>query len=58
MKKDILENIDNVSIYPMMSFAIFGVFFIVMAVYVLKMKKGFVSKMESLPLDQDGTENN
>lgn len=41
-----------------MSFAIFGVFFIVMAVYVLKMKKGFVSKMESLPLDQDGTENN
>lgn len=53
MKKQVLETIDQVEIYPIISFVIFGVFFIATAVYVMKMNKSFVSKMEELPLDGD-----
>ena len=56
MKKQALESIDNVAIYPMISFAIFGIFFLAMGVYVWRMRKDFVHKMESLPLDSSSTE--
>jgi hypothetical protein len=50
MKKQVLESIEGVGIYPMISFAIFGLFFIATTIYVLKMRKEFVKEMESLPL--------
>jgi cytochrome c oxidase cbb3-type subunit IV len=51
MKKEALESIDNVAIYPMISFAIFGLFFIAAGIYVFKMKKELIERMESLPMD-------
>ena len=51
MKKEVLESIDNVAIYPMISFAIFGLFFIAAGIYVFKMKKELIERMESLPMD-------
>lgn len=53
MKKSLLETIENVEIYPMISFAIFGLFFLVTGFYVLKMSKKMVDKMGSLPLETD-----
>lgn len=57
MKKQVLESIDQVGIYPTISFIIFGIFFIVATAYVIKMSKSFVDEMKSLPLD-DNTDNN
>ena len=56
MKKEALESIDNVAIYPMISFAIFGLFFIAPGVYVFKMKKELIERMESLPMDDQTSE--
>ena len=56
MKKQVLESIDQVGIYPTISFVIFGLFFIVATAYVIKMSKSFVDQMKELPLDET-TEN-
>lgn len=53
MKKSLLETIENVEIYPMISFAIFGLFFLVTGFYVIKMSKKMVDKMGSLPLETE-----
>ena len=52
MKKQVLESIDQVGIYPTISFVIFGLFFIVATAYVIKMSTSFVDEMKGLPLDK------
>jgi cytochrome c oxidase cbb3-type subunit IV len=57
-KKDIkmkfvhyLEKISDVSIYPVISFCIFGLFFLAMATYVFKTDKKHMDKNSRIPLD-------
>ena len=52
MFKYIFEQIENVAIWPIISLAIFFLFFIGLLVYVMKMDKGWVKKMKNLPLDE------
>jgi hypothetical protein len=51
MYKEVLRSIDGVGIYPVMSFVIFGLFFIGMSVYVFAMKKTKVDDLKQIPLN-------
>lgn len=56
MYKDILQNIEHVAIWPIISFIIFFLFFLVLLWYVLTVDKTFIHYMKGLPGD-DGTNN-
>lgn len=46
-----LERITGVSIYPLLSFVIFGLFFLVVLLWVLKADKKQISEISRIPLD-------
>ena len=46
-----LEKISGVSIYPLLSFVIFGLFFLVMLAWVLKADKKKIHDISRIPLD-------
>jgi cytochrome c oxidase cbb3-type subunit IV len=46
-----LEKITGVSIYPLISFVIFGLFFLVMLMWVLKSDKKLIYDISRIPLD-------
>lgn len=48
MYKNVLQAIDGIEIYPLISFTIFFLFFLGLLVYVALMKKEYVSNMSSL----------
>ena len=49
--KQYAEKIDGVAIYPVVAQFIFIAFFILVLVYVFKMKRASVDEMKNLPLD-------
>lgn len=51
MYKNILQTITNVEIYPIISLAIFMLFFCGMLVWAFRVKKDYLSAMASLPLE-------
>lgn len=48
-----MTTIDGIALYPILSLLIFVVFFVVMLVYVLRMKKGYITEVSQLPLELD-----
>ena len=46
-----LEKITGVSIYPLLSFIIFGLFFLAMLVWVIKVDKKTINNISRIPLD-------
>ena len=48
MYKNVLQAIDGIEIYPLISFTIFFVFFLGLLVYVALMDKKYVKNMSSL----------
>lgn len=46
-----MSSIGNIEIYPIISFVIFFLFFLVVTYLVIKSDKKFISKMQNLPLD-------
>lgn len=60
LAKHYLESIAGVEIYPIISFLIFFIFFILVGVYVFLMSKKHVKEMASMPLnnDENGNEEN
>ncbi len=46
-----LEKISGVSIYPLLSFTIFGLFFLVMLIWVLRTDKKKFQEISRIPLD-------
>ncbi len=53
MYKDVLQGIDNIAIWPVISFIIFFSFFIGLLWYVFKVDKGFIDRMKQLPMDDN-----
>lgn len=53
MYKNVLENINGVGIYPVVGLIIFLVFFVSVIVWIVKLKKSYLSKMSYLPLDNN-----
>jgi len=47
----------DIAIYPMISLAIFFLFFIGMGIWVFSVKKTYVNHMSSLPLEDGVNEN-
>lgn len=46
-----MSSIGDIEIYPVISFVIFFLFFLVVTYLVLKSDKKFISKMQNLPLE-------
>ena len=51
MYKNILQSIDNIAIWPVISFIIFFLFFLCLLWYVFTVNKEFITRMKNLPLD-------
>ncbi len=61
MDKQVLQSITGVEIYPVISLIIFIVFFLLVLGWIFTLSKGYITKMENLPLEDDncnGTKNN
>lgn len=50
MEKNVLRAIDGIALYPLISFGIFGLFFVGLLAYVLVVKPSFIDQMKHLPL--------
>lgn len=55
MYKNILQSIDNIAIWPVVSFVIFFTFFICLLWWVFSVDKSFITKMKGLPMDNDSS---
>ncbi len=53
--KQYTEQMDHVSIYPMISLFIFFIFFVVLLVFVMKIDKDKITQLSNIPLDEDKT---
>jgi hypothetical protein len=53
MEKNVLQSIDGVAVYPLISFAIFFFFFLGLALYVLVASRHHINTMSQLPLLDD-----
>jgi beta-lactam-binding protein with PASTA domain len=52
MYKSVLQGIDNIAIWPIISLSIFFVFFLMLLWWVFTVDKKFIRRMENLPFDQ------
>jgi hypothetical protein len=57
MYKNILQNIDNIQVWPVISFVIFFLFFALLLWWVITVDKKYVDEMGQKPLS-DSTANN
>ena len=51
-----MESISGIEIYPLISFMIFFVFFILLTLYVIGMDKKEIGEITKLPLDDNSAE--
>ena len=58
MYKNILQSIDNVQIWPIISLSIFFIFFLVLLWWVFTADKSFIKKMKNLPLNDQNDDSN
>lgn len=57
MIKEYIQSIDGVSVYPIISLIVFVVFFAALLIWVFKVDKNYIRKMENLPLEKDEDNN-
>jgi cytochrome c oxidase cbb3-type subunit IV len=55
MYKNILQSIDNIEIWPVISFVIFFLFFLCLLWWVFSADKKLIKEIESLPLEDGVT---
>ncbi len=58
MFSNYLKTIEGIANYPMFSLLVFFIFFVVLLVWVLKMDKKYIKRMEQLPLELQNTPEN
>ena len=51
MYKAILQSIDNVAIWPVISFVIFFLFFLILLLWTFTVNKQFIDHMANMPVD-------
>jgi cytochrome c oxidase cbb3-type subunit IV len=56
MYKNVLQSIDNIAIWPVVSFVIFFLFFVCLLWYVLTTDKEFIDKMKRMPMEDSDIE--
>jgi cytochrome c oxidase cbb3-type subunit IV len=57
MYKNVLQGIDNIAIWPVISFVIFFLFFICLLWWVFTTDKTLIRQMEAMPLDHGAVKN-
>lgn len=57
MYKNVLQHIDNIAIWPVISFVIFFLFFICLLWWVFTADKKIIDKMKSLPIEKSENTN-
>ncbi len=57
MFKNILESVNGIEIYAITGLAVFIVMFVSVLIWLLKVDKRYIQKMERLPLDNNYNEN-
>jgi len=55
MYKEILRGVENIGLYPTISFTIFFLFFLGLLIYIITANKEHVAHMSTMPLENDGT---
>lgn len=58
MYKNILQSIDNIAIWPVVSFVIFFTFFICLVWWAFSVDKSFINQMKQLPIDKNDVNQN
>jgi cbb3-type cytochrome oxidase subunit 3 len=53
MYKNVLESIQGITVYPLISLAIFFTFFVLLIVWVVRIKKSDIEAYSKLPLEED-----
>lgn len=56
MYKNILQSIDNIAIWPVISFVIFFIFFVGLLLWVFTRDKEFIEKMKALPIEESSAD--
>lgn len=56
MYKNVLQSIDNIAVWPVISFIIFFLFFICLLWWVFTTDKKFIDAMKRMPLENDVVE--
>ena len=56
MIKEVLQSIEGVEFYTIVSMIIFILFFVGMAIWLLKVDKKYIKTMSELPLEEDNNE--
>jgi Ca2+/Na+ antiporter len=57
MYKEILQSIEGVSVYPIISLIVFVLFFALIIIWLLKVDKNYIKKMENLPFEKEDENN-
>jgi cbb3-type cytochrome oxidase subunit 3 len=55
MYKNILQSIENIEIWPIVSLVVFFLFFVGLTVWVMTVDKKYINEMKNLPFNE-GTE--
>lgn len=58
METKVMEAMDGVTVYPIISLVVFVIFFAVIIIWMIKADKEYLRKMADLPLDNGNLENN
>ena len=53
MYKNVLQSIENIQIWPVISFIIFFIFFLCLILWVFTTDKTFIEKMKGLPVEEE-----
>jgi cytochrome c oxidase cbb3-type subunit 4 len=57
MIRNLLQSIEGVEIYPLISLVVFIIFFLVILVWMFRIDKNYIKEMEQLPLDSNYNRN-
>lgn len=52
MYKNVLQSIENIQVWPVISFVIFFVFFLCLLLWVFTTDKKFIDRMKNLPVEE------
>ena len=53
MYKEVLQSIEGIGIYPIVSMIVFVIFFAIVLIWYFKADKKYLKKMSNLPLDDE-----
>lgn len=59
MVRDVLQSLEGIELYPIISLIIFVSFFAALIIWMIKVDKKYIKKMKNLPLEKENeSENN